>query len=347
MSASNLARRLDHTSEPGLPTHPEITTWRPASAPDIDAIHALTAAADAVDHPTWLTPRQDVAEIFQTSHIDPARDTLVGFAADGTLVATGTATLHPSRVGGLLSVDISGTVHPDWRRRGIGTALTAWLDARAQQQVAAASASLDDGGTEGRLKAYAEETNADQAAVLTARGYTPERWFSTMERDLADAVPPIAAPDGITLVAYDRDRDADALAARNDAFRDHWGSLPSNEERWQQFVGGDFFRPDLSRVAVTSEGAIVAFCLASVNEEDFAALGASHAYIDLIGVVRSHRRRGLAPLVVSAALEAIRADGLERAVLDVDTDSPTGANRLYEGLGFSATERVVAFVRHL
>jgi len=61
--------------------------------------------------------------------------------------------------------------------------------------------------------------------------------------------------------------------------------------------------------------------------------------------VRSHRGRGLAPLVVSRSLGRMADAGLERAVLDVDTESPTGANSLYERLGFVATERDRALVR--
>ena len=49
----------------------------------------------------------------------------------------------------------------------------------------------------------------------------------------------------------------------------------------------------------------------------------------------------------TAALRAIADANLEKAVLDVDTDSPTGANTLYEGLGFAFTERDVALVRRL
>jgi mycothiol synthase len=347
VSASNLADRLGRPSDPTLPTHPAIATWRAATSDDIDAIHAVFAAADAIDHPTWITPRQDVAEVFELSHVDAALDTLVAVVPDGTIVAAGSAMLHPSRVDGKLSVDIGGAVHPAWRRRGIGGALMEWLDQRGLQQIAHAAAALEGGGVEGLLKVYARESNLDHVAVVEAQGFTPERWFTTMERVLAEQPQELDAPDDITVTAYDRARDEEARAARNDAFRDHWGSLPSNTERWQHFVGGDFFRPDLSRIAVAPDGTIVAFCLASVNEDDFAALGGSHAYIDLIGVVRSHRGRRLAPLVVSASLGAIFANGLERAVLDVDTASPTGANALYEGLGFVATERDVALVRRV
>src|SRR5690606_1234948 len=156
-----------------------------------------------------------------------------------------------------------------------------------------------------------------------------------------------AEPEGITVVPYTHDRDDDARDARNDAFRDHWGSRPSDPQRWAQFVGGEFFRADLSRLALDADGRIAAFCLASVNEDDWETLGARNSYIDLLGVVRAHRPRGLAPLVVSRTLEAIAAAGLEKAVLDVDTASPTGANTLYEGLGFAATERSVALVARL
>ncbi|WP_405371685.1 MULTISPECIES: GNAT family N-acetyltransferase [unclassified Microbacterium] len=351
MPTLTLTDRLGRPTAPALPTTPASISWRPATEADIDAVHEVFAAADAADHPTWITPRQDIADVFALSHIDNARDTLVAVDEHGRLVAAGTAMLHPSRVDGTLAVDIGGAVRPDSRRQGIGSALLTWLHDRAVQQIADAARALEGGGREGVLRMHSRDDNLDQIAIAERAGFSPERWFSTMVRDLAGAsaapVPDIAASEGISVVAYDHSRDLDAMAARNDAFRDHWGSLPSAPERWMQFVGGDFFRSDLSRLAVDAHGAIVAFCLASVNPEDFASMGATHAYIDLIGVVRSHRRRGLAPLVVSHALHAIAAEGLEKAVLDVDTASPTGANTLYEGLGFYATERDVALTRRI
>ncbi|KAA9088962.1 GNAT family N-acetyltransferase [Microbacterium radiodurans] len=348
MTESTLAERVGAASDPALPTHPDIATWRTATVDDVDAVHAVLAAADAVDHPTWTTPREEVAENFALSHVDPARDILLAFAPDGSPVAAGSAMRHPS-LDEHVHVNLIGAVRPDWRGRGVGARLFGWQHARAEQQLAEVGGADDPAAhLPGEIHVYAGEKDAALERIGTTHGYRTERWFSTMHRDLREDVPELTAPAEIELVPYSADRAEDARLARNDAFRDHWGSLPSPSERWQQFVGGAFLRPDLCTLAldVSAGGGdrIVAFCLASVNEGDWEVLG-PHAYIDLIGVVRSHRRRGLAPLIIARSLAAMRDAGLGMAVLDVDTESPTGANALYGGLGFTAYERDRVLVR--
>ncbi len=339
--AETLAERLGDTPDPTIPQHPDIAEWRAPTRDDIDAMHSIHAAADAIDHPTWITPRADIADTFDLSHIDHARDSIIGFGADGTPIACASSFLHATRDEKLV-VNMFGHVHPQWRRRGIGTMLLPWGLARARQQLAEAGADLP-----AEIKLYAEAINTDKHKLAERAGFTAERWFTTMERDMADAVEHRDALDGIRVVEYTPDHALAALEARNDAFRDHWGSLPSTEETWRKFVDGEFLRPDLSFLALDDDDRLVAFCLASVIEDDWEALGASHSYIDLIGVVRSHRGQGLAPLVISRTLAATATAGLERAVLDVDTASQTGANTLYERLGFAPTAQEVAFVQHL
>ena len=51
--------------------------------------------------------------------------------------------------------------------------------------------------------------------------------------------------------------------------------------------------------------------------------------------------------MLAAQLAASRAAGHERATLDVDSASPTGALDLYTGMGFFATNRELAYVLEL
>ena len=351
MSERTLAQRIGTVSEPVAPSHPDVAVWRPATADDIDLIHVMLLAADHVDHPTWVTPRDEIEEIFEASSYDPPRDTMLGIGPDGAVVACGVAFLHPSR-DVHVNAYLMGRVHPDARGRGIGRELMRWEHERALQALAELGTTLP-----ATILVYAEEIDVPARHLAGRRGFVEERWFSTMVRDLSLEIPQItvaepahgdtagAASAGIRLVPYSAEWKEATRLARNDAFRDHWGSLETPSERWTYFVDGPHLRPDLSWLAVEGDR-VVALALGTVNEDDWEGQGYSSVYIDLIGVTRDRRGLRLAPAVVTELLRSARAAGLDKAVLDVDTESPTGANSLYGRLGFEPTERMVAAVAH-
>lgn len=346
-----LADRVNAPAQVAEPHHPDVSHWRPATRDDTDAIWELAQVTDAVDHPTWATPRDEIDDIFELSHIVPERDTRLGFDADGTLVAMAGIMVHPSQ-DVHVHVYFGGKVHPRARRRGIGRAVARW------QYESALTALAETGSTlPGAVFQYAPEQDAGARAIAAGLGMIEERWFTSMVRDLAQPIAEVALDPGLAvkgsgaavegagleIVPFGAQWAEATRIARNDAFRDHWGSLETPPERWERFVTGPHLRPDLSRIVVDGDR-VVAIALASVNEDDWPLQGYTSAYVDLIGVVRDHRGRRLAPAVITAMLKAVRDAGLERAVLDVDTESPTGANSLYGALGFEATVRDVAMV---
>jgi ribosomal protein S18 acetylase RimI-like enzyme len=77
----------------------------------------------------------------------------------------------------------------------------------------------------------------------------------------------------------------------------------------------------------------------------YAAEGAG--YVASIGVLREHRSRGLARALLQARLADDAARGFERTLLHVDSESPTGATRLYEGVGMRVDVESVTFQRPL
>jgi ribosomal protein S18 acetylase RimI-like enzyme len=96
---------------------------------------------------------------------------------------------------------------------------------------------------------------------------------------------------------------------------------------------------------VDASGAVVGLVIASVNEEDWPGQGFSSAYIDLVGVTREWRKRGIAAALLANTLAAAKLAGLERAVLDVDSESPTGAQGLYAAAGFTESHRSITYTR--
>lgn len=308
-------------------------TFRAGTPGDLAGMHGVAVAAAAVDDPHARPSTADFERTLSTEGLDVARDTLVGVDADGHVQAYGIVIDVPSRVTAARAV-LDGAVHPDFRGQGIGRRVLAWQIGRARQRLAMLDvdlpATLDVGAPQGA-----------GALRLAARfGFEPVRNWVDMQvvfDDGADAgVPPL--PEGFVVRSATPDDIEPLRLAKNDAFRDHWGSQPMVASDWHGFLTATKSRLDLSRVVLDPDGAIAAFAIVEVDPDGFAARGRSYGYVHWVGVVRAARGRALAPIVLDASLRAIRADGLSAAVLHVDAENPSGAGRIYERLGFVAGE---------
>jgi ribosomal protein S18 acetylase RimI-like enzyme len=324
-----------------VPAHPDVAAWRAATTDDIDGIWALERAMGAVDHPNYLATRDEIAEDFGFSHVHPGTDSIVGLDGDGTVVAYGMSLLPPGQAT-LVRAILLGGVHPALRGRGIGRQLLRWQVGRAKQQLASSPSTLP-----GWIITRTDERSPQNARLLERQGFRLARYFFSLERKLEEPVRSYPLPDGIRLEPYRPDLAGAVLEARNEAFMDHWASQPASEEMWEASVGSEVFRADLSFVAVAAadDGTeeVAGFLLASVNEDDWQNQGFTGSYIDLVGVRRKWRGRHIAQALLAAHLEGCRALGFERATLDVDADSPTGALSLYSGMGFYQVQRDRAY----
>ena len=80
---------------------------------------------------------------------------------------------------------------------------------------------------------------------------------------------------------------------------------------------------------------------------DNAAQGIQRGWLDRVSVRRPWRRRGVARALIAAALIELAPAGHGVASLGVDTENPTGALGLYEGLGFRVDKRATAYRKTL
>jgi len=255
---------------------------------------------------------------------------------DGRAVAWGLVTAPPDPQT-VMRVFLSGGVDPTHRGRGIGRALLAWQRDRAREVLSESPLTLT-----AWVMSYAPDRSPEHGALLLRSGFEPARYFTTLECMLTEPSRAVAAPAGVSVEPYRAELSERLRAAKNAAFADHWGSQPTSQESWDSMHSLPSFRPELSRIARVGDD-VVGFVITEINEDDWARQGSRGAYIGLVGTVREWRGRGLASALLAEVLEAYRAEGLELAVLDVDTENPTGALGVYTRLGFTPTARDVAY----
>ncbi|ROQ37376.1 ribosomal protein S18 acetylase RimI-like enzyme [Frondihabitans sp. PhB188] len=315
-------------------------TWRRMRATDAAGVLAVANAAGLVDHPDFVFTLEEFVHDLAREELDPERDTVVAEDADGRMVAYGFAVLLPSQET-LVRSSIPGAVHPDRRGEGIGTALLRWQVARAEEQFATSERALP-----GWTLTHADARATWILDLFERHGFGKRRWWLELTRDLAGGVEEVPLVPALRIQAYGPDWSERTRQARNEVFRDHWGSQPTTQADWEATAALPIARPDLSFVAVDpATDDVVAFVLTSVNEAEWVEAGHPFGYIEYVGVKREWRGSRVAQALLTRTMRAHAAAGLAHSVLDVDSESPTGATGLYEGLGFMPIGSSVSLVR--
>lgn len=304
---------------------------RPINHNDASAVNGLLAAAEAVDRTGEHYNVDDVLEELGNPMIDLASDWVV-VEADDRVVAH-SRLLPRAPADGELSVSVDGTVHPEYRRRGIGSRLVPMLVARAGDYARERGEHLGP-----VITGNAPSTNTDLASIFARTGLHPERWSFAMLADLTGGGAGDVAsglPQGYTLHTWEGTDHEEILGAHNGAFVGHYGFTPWSAEMWTQWVADSrALRPELSLLARAADGGIAAYLQTSEYDAVTEATGLREAYVAKVGTLEEHRRRGLATLLLQASLRRYRGEGFDRAALDVDSENPTGALGVYERAGF-------------
>ena len=338
LNGSDPGAGADHSERPRTLLPDDLgLVWRPLDAQDTGALFTLIAAIEAADRPPYRTSAIEVEEMVEGDWKDLAADTIVGVDASGELRAYATVEVRPGDVSTIRAFVVGG-VHPQVRGVGIGTALVAWMTARARAKLAARTDRCP-----GRIAAYLDDSAPQQWHHYEDAGYTAQRFYATLRRDLrADLYPQDLGP-GLRIQRWSAEVDDATRLAHNDAFQDHWGSEPATVQSWVQ--GRATFAPAWSFVVLDDdhrsadgEPFVAGYLLSGRYEQDWPIAGYTSGYIETLGVRRAYRGRKIAVALLAEAMTAYRDDGMEYAELDVDTDNPSGAFGLYTTLGFTKVQ---------
>lgn len=296
---------------------------------DLPAMVELINDVNGFDDVDWYPTLAGLNnEWMPGSMFDPTRDVRLVTAGDRA-VAAGRVSWREREGGVVHRIEI--WVHPDVRRRGLGTRLVEWAEARARASVA------DGSGGPRTLKHVFGGNTAEHVSAGTAFaaaiGYVPVRYHFQMRRDLSEPIPDAALPEGLEVRPVRHEQHRAIWEADREAFQDHWDAAAENEEDFLRWYSEPELDTSLWQVAWDGDqvaGLVVNGIYAHENER----IGIDIGWLDGVATRRPWRRRGLAAALIARSLAVLRDRGMAMAALGVDTENPTGALRLYERFGF-------------
>ena len=314
---------------------PEGFSLRPARDEDAEQAAALVNE-EALLHlgtPIWSTDQ--VLRHWSNPVVDRERDVAVVEAPGGEICAWFSLVCGPPHV----EVFALGVVGLAWHGRGLGAWILGENERRAYRFIQLAPA-----GARVVIHAGALADDPAVGALLVAAGYREIRRFQLMRVDFAGAAPAPNVPAGISIDQLDPELDVEAaFDAHHEAFADHWGETEETPEEFRHWLI-DTPRFDRELLLLARDGPVVAgYLFAWLDAEE----DPSRGYVAALGTRRLYRGRGIAEALLRHVFRTLLDRGKRGCDLHVDSDSLTGATRIYERVGMTAYPRFATWEKEL
>jgi mycothiol synthase len=218
-------------------------------------------------------------------------------------------------------------VDPEFRNRGVGSALLTWDEDRLREIAA------EHDAPDSVLEAWINDANEPGTALIRAAGYEPLTYAADMVRPSVEDLPDHPLPEGLELRPATEGQLRAIWEADVDAFRDHWGFVEPTEASYRRFLEFPYNDLSLWKIAWDDEGIagqVRSFINVAQNEE----LGRARGHTEFISTARRWRRRGVAKALIVESIRELAARGMTEVALGVHTENPNGAYDLYAGLGY-------------
>jgi mycothiol synthase len=197
-----------------------------------------------------------------------------------------------------------------------------------------------------KLRSSIREEQLDRQNLLSNYGFTIERYFFSMTRELTDSIPQPQIPREFIVRQVHGSSDAQQwVELYNDSFVDHWNHHEYTIDNYYHWLSDSNYKPELDLVATTPDGKFAAFCRCWINSERNNSNEQKEGSIDILGTRRDFRRMGLARALLLTGMQQLKENGMNIAKLNVDADNSNRAALLYESVGFSKTFTRIRFVK--
>ena len=327
-----------------MTTVPELPDGWSAAAPteaDLPALHALLVRHETAARGRSSASLDDVANPV-TGPGATSRQHVVARGADGRV--GGWATVHDRAAGrALVSVAVDPELD-DATADPLAESLFGW----AVRTATAVGAERGLAYTQADSGAFADDSR--QQRWLSQAGFEKVRTWWQMSRPVtpdegADGHFPAPGP-GVTIRTVARVGDgmpdpADLTAVHDvleAAFADHFNYHVETFDEFLARLRADpghrwdhWWIAELEDERGTGPAAVGALVGSVSTGRDGAPDG---SYVEYLGVTQAARGRGVAKSLLHTIISDAAQRGRDRVGLEVDQDSPTGADRIYTGMGF-------------
>lgn len=308
-----------------------------AGEADLQPIADFLNGCEAHDHMDEGSSPGELRDEFSSPTFDTARDIRIWEDGDGTML--GFAQIWIPAAGEVVDGYLWFKVHPEHRDGTIESEIFAWGTERMREVGRERNVRV-------QLGSGVRSDKADRVAVLEQHGFTINRYFLRMARDLHEPIVEPKLPDGFTIRAVAGTAEAAAwIEMFNLSFIDHWNHHDRTVDDRLHWMSEAFYRPHLDLIAQAPDGTFAAFAFCGVNAAENRRTGRNEGWISLLGTRRGYRNMGLGRAILLTGLQQLKAEGVDTAVLGVDANSLTGATRLYESVGFQPIMTFVSYIK--
>jgi GNAT superfamily N-acetyltransferase len=321
---------------PGAPPIPGLTFRHYRGAADHALMAGLVNAANEGDGIPEASSEETMAHYYaEPKNLDPFKDVLIT-EVNGEPACYSRVFWLDEQADGEGKVRVYRSIsfmHPVWRHKGLGRAILAYNEGRIRQIAASHPEEIKK-----FLQTVAPDANTGAAVLLRQFGYQVLRRFYVMSCDLSGEIPSASLPAGLELRPAQPEHYRQVWDAIEEAFIDHWGFSPRNDEDYLRWLEHPEFNPTLWKVAWDGDqvaGASVNLVSKSENE----LLGRNWAWTEPLGVRRPWRKRGLGRTLLLESQREMKARGIRAAALEVDTENTSNALHLYESCGYKTVRR--------
>jgi len=298
-----------------------------ATDQDFSRLQSLLTAVEAIDHDGNEISEQALQAQLNLPGSIPDKDRWV-IDAPGepqSLIASALVRLPP----GINNADANISVHPDWRRHGLGSSLLTKVIERARLLNVSA------------IQIYANVRHPAAPGFLQKHGFTSQGAYTELRLSEDGHLPPVIWPYGYTMRPYSEIQDLSILTqAMNLSYILLWGHREVSENEMASWLPN--FNQQGLFLVFSEKGRVIGISRVEPSPERTLKNRGPTGYIDAPGIVPQHRRLDLYRALVLTGIRWLRDQG--QTIIEMESwGDKLEVLKMYRELGFKDIRQLACY----